>query len=104
MQLVWSYILEYENAQNPFHHRKAMIGKWKKMAHYHVFESAEILKRARYYEKKGLKAKDALHIACAIEAGANCFLTTDRDIIRKMQNEKIIRVMNPVSFVMEQEE
>ncbi len=104
LKLVWSYILEFENAQNPFHYRRALISRWKKIARYHIFETNDVLKRARQYQKKGLKAKDALHISCAIEAGADYFITTDREIIRKMQGEKIIRVINPVSFVLEREE
>ena len=43
----------------------------------------------------GLKPMDALHIASAIEAGAECFLTTDKQILRKMQSEKRIQVLDP---------
>ena len=42
-----------------------------------------------------LRAMDALHIASAIEAGAECFLTTDKQILRKMQSEKRIQVLDP---------
>ena len=31
-ELVWSYILDFENAANPYQNRKQAIAKWKKMA------------------------------------------------------------------------
>lgn len=31
-ELVWSYILDYENSKNPFRERREQIGKWKKYA------------------------------------------------------------------------
>jgi hypothetical protein len=31
-RLAWSYILDYENAANPFLERKETIGNWKKRA------------------------------------------------------------------------
>jgi predicted nucleic acid-binding protein len=36
----------------------------------------------------GLKAKDALHIACAIEGKANYYLTTDDEILKKCSTYK----------------
>ena len=32
LQLIWSYILEFENMQNPFHARKLAISQWKNLA------------------------------------------------------------------------
>ena len=32
LQLIWSYILEYENIQNPFIERRNAIIEWKKIA------------------------------------------------------------------------
>ncbi len=31
-ELVWSYILDYENSKNPFRERRKQIGKWKRYA------------------------------------------------------------------------
>lgn len=47
----------------------------------------------------GLKPMDALHIASAIEAGAGFFLTTDKQILRKMKGDKRIQVLDPVDFI-----
>ena len=44
--LIWSYILEYENANNPFPMRKYTILQWKKIAEYHIFENDQIINRS----------------------------------------------------------
>ncbi|MDQ7053846.1 MAG: PIN domain-containing protein [candidate division KSB1 bacterium] len=90
LELVWSYILEYENANNPFIYRKIAISKWRKIAKILITETPEILKRAKIYIKMGLKSKDALHVSCAVEAKAKYFITTDQDILRKLKNHKTI--------------
>ena len=60
--LVWSYILDYENAANPFEIRQISIGSWKKKACEFVKETKEVLQRANKLMHYELKAKDALHI------------------------------------------
>ena len=47
----------------------------------------------------GVKSMDALHVACAIEAHAKYFLTTDKALLRKMAQHGSIRVVDPVDFV-----
>jgi len=83
LKLIWSYILDYENEQNPFEERKKTIQEWKRYAIIDITENDNILERARNLTKIGLKSKDALHIACAIEGGAEYFITTDDKILRK---------------------
>ena len=40
-----------------------------------------------------------IHIACAIETVCDCFLTTDDQIIKIMEDFKPMMVMNPITFV-----
>jgi predicted nucleic acid-binding protein len=40
-------------------------------------ESEEVLHVAIQLQEKGIKKMDSLHIACAIKAGSDYFLTTD---------------------------
>jgi predicted nucleic acid-binding protein len=64
---------------------KAIVGK-------------EIVRRASELEKIGLRAVDALHVACA-ERTADVMLTTDEEIVKKVKiNERLIgiKVENPV--------
>ncbi|MBE2224044.1 MAG: PIN domain protein [Anaerolineae bacterium] len=71
LELVWSYILDFENAQNPFSDRRTAIKKW----------------------------KDALHIASAVAANADYFLTTDDKLLNKTDLIKDVKLMNPTEFV-----
>jgi predicted nucleic acid-binding protein len=104
LDLVWSYILEYENAQNPFPFRRYTIYQWKKIAKQNVLENNDIIKKAEELEEKGLKAKDALHVACAMVARAEYFITTDKEILKKMKDSKEIKVIDPVNFILQMEE
>lgn len=103
LDLVWSYILEYENAQNPFPVRRYTIYQWKKIAKQNVLENDDIIRKAEELEEKGLKAKDALHIACAMLAKAEYFITTDKEILKKMKDSKEIKVIDPLNFLLQME-
>jgi len=99
IELAWSYILDFENSANPFPERRWSISQWKTIAVVNVVESDEILAHAKQFEKRGLKCKDALHIACARATACNCFLTTDDRIIKIMGDFDIIGVMSPITFI-----
>lgn len=89
--LVWSYILEYENKMNPFELRKESIIKWKKIAKEHIIENNEIIAYAENLQRYGIKPKDALHISCARYAKCKYFITTDRLLLNK--NVKGIKIL-----------
>ena len=99
LALVWSYILDLENQQNPYEERKNIIRNWKVNASVDIEETESILNKAELIAGMGLKAKDALHVASAIEGGATYFLTTDDRIIRKLTDFTQIHVMNPIDFI-----
>ena len=103
-KLVWSYILDYENQQNPFVERKRAILKWKRLAEIDIEESEELIRKAKELKSRGVKEKDALHVASAIKTGAKYFITTDDLIIKKLVTNEEIRVMNPMDFIREMEE
>lgn len=102
LNLVWSYIMDYENSKNPFEEKKDAIQLWKGLAVQQVEENEEILKFAESLASQGIKPFDALHIACAVSAKCDCFLTTDRKLLRSSVPE--IRIINPVTFIMEEGE
>jgi hypothetical protein len=99
--LVWSFILEYENSKNPFEDRRLSIIGWKKTATVRCGSNEAIIEYAEKMQKLGIKVKDSLHIACAVECKADYFLTTDK----KLLNTKIteIKIRNPLEFVSEEE-
>ena len=96
-ELAWSYIMDYEVLFNPFSDRKNQILKWKDNAIIDIDESEKVIKIANTIMGKNIKAKDSLHIACAIEAGCGYFITTDRKILNKPVDEIII--IDPIGFV-----
>ncbi len=102
-QLIWSYILSYENAQNPNKITKNEIGKWKGFSSLQIEESPLIIEYAKNLIKSNISIKDALHVACAVVAKADYFITTDRKLLNKLANSKQIRVITPITFIEEQD-
>ena len=96
-ELVWSYILDIENNANPHFQRKENIAPWKYLSTVMVEESESVLLRAEDYKRQGLKSKDALHVACAVDAASDFFITTDRGILKKRFSE--ISISNPIEFL-----
>lgn len=99
LQLIWSHILEYENMQNPFIERRNAIIEWKKIAAENIGGAKNVVARASEFTRHGVKSKDALHIACAIEGKAEYFLTTDDKLLKKLAKTKELIVINPVNFI-----
>lgn len=99
IDIVWSYILEFENDNNPDKDIKGIILEWKDYSVNIVTESEKILKNAHIYNKLGLGIKDSLHLACSVEAEADFFITTDKLIIKKRDLIKEIKILNPVDFI-----
>ena len=98
-ELVWSYILEFENNQNPYKDRREAIQDWKNLSNIFCVENDKIIKFAETLFHKGIKVKDALHIACAINANADFFITTDKGLINKQIPE--INIVNPLTIINE---
>lgn len=99
LSLIWSYILDFENAQNPFAERQQAIAKWQYLANVDIDETATLLANAHFFVSSGIKPKDALHVACAIEAQADYFLSTDDKLLKKLATLNRITAMNPVDFI-----
>ena len=101
LELAWSYILDFENTANPFEERRTTISRWRPYATIDVEETATILQEAKALVELRLKAKDALHIACAMAGECTYFLTTDDDILRRGKDVRGITVLDPTAFVRE---
>ena len=101
LELIWSYILDYENSQNPFEERRYSIIKWKHIAAKDIEENEDILKKAEKLYLISLRRMDALHVACAIYAGCGYFITTDSGILRKAEQVKEIAIIDPINFIKE---
>lgn len=101
LELAWSYVLDHENDANPFPERRDAIAGWKELAVRDVDESARVLDLQLQYEAFGLKPADRLHLACAVVAGCEVFLTTDDGILRTRERVAEIRILDPAAFVRE---
>jgi predicted nucleic acid-binding protein len=101
MELVWSFILDFENSENPYEDQKEAIYEWKNIASLNIRPSETIREKANEFTMNyNIKAKDALHIACAIEALCNYLLTTDKYLIKKAVEIPKIKVINPLDFLL----
>ncbi len=100
-ELVWSYILDYENSQNPFRERREQSIKWRAYSDEDIEESQEILNIAGIMMKHGIKKIDSLHLACAIKVNTDYFLTTDDGVIKKATLIKNIQIVDPIGFIKE---
>ncbi|BAP57933.1 hypothetical protein THII_3636 [Thioploca ingrica] len=99
LKLVWSYMMDFENEQNPFAERREAIKRWKKWALVDVSETAALLDQANRLITLGLNGKDALHVASAIEGQAQYFLTTDDKMMKKLLGFNKIQVISPIEFI-----
>lgn len=97
IDFAWSYVLEYENSNNPFAEKRETILAFKRFASKIIRPNPIIEETAKEFQSKGLKTYDSLHIACAIYAGCDYLLTTDDRVLKKPCNE--IKVTDPVIFI-----
>jgi len=102
VQLVWSYILDYENNKNPYQERKERIKRWRKYAIGNMEESVEIIETAKELNEKGFHKIDSLHLACAIIAKCKYFLTTDDHILKHANLLNKIKITDPIGFIKEE--
>lgn len=104
-ELATSYILRYENSQNPYEMKREAISKFiDENTYVYVSEAVheEIEKTAKVIMAAGVKYKDACHVACAIKAGCEFFLSTDKRLLKYRSNS--IKMLNPIEFIEEMEE
>ena len=101
-QLAWSYILQYENDQNPYISHKHEIGKWKQKASRLIAPSTEIIDLAKGFQLIGLSTKDALHCACAASARVDAFITTDKQLIKIGQKIPELNIINPLTIIQQE--
>lgn len=72
-QLIWSYILDYENAKNPYVERGEQIGTWKRYARIDITESPELLQRANQFSQLGHQKDGCLAPCLCRHRQGRCF-------------------------------
>ena len=100
IELVTSYVLDFENSNNRSMQKKMAIEKFMKdYAALYVSNrnEKEIVELVKHIMMTSVKEKDAYHVACAIVAKCNYFITTD-DRLLKYQSEKV-DLVTPEEFI-----
>ena len=101
LELAWSYILDYENSRNPFRERLEQITRWRAYSKADIEEDEKVIDIATRVNQHGIKKIDSLHIACAITAEADYFLTTDDEILKRAIHIQGIIITDPIGFIKE---
>lgn len=100
IELVTSYILEYENGKNRLLQKKQAIKEFTDTYEsYYVGaeRDKDIGEIAEEIIQTGVKEKDALHVACAVLAGCSYFITTDDRLLKYQTNR--LNLVTPCEFV-----
>ena len=104
LELVWSYIIDVENSRNPLIVRREGVDSWRNIAIIEIEPSVKIVSLSIELRNLGLKDIDSLHIACAIAAKSDYFVTADDAMLRKSANVSQLKIVSPVGFLKEVEE
>jgi len=100
VDLVSSSVLEYENSRNPYPLKQEAMNRYLQMAEAIQMVDEAIRQRSEELGHNGLKAVDALHVACAEMLRSDYFITCDKRLINRCAG-LILKVVNPVGFVLE---
>ena len=100
LELISSYVLRYENSRNPFELRRKFIEGFVRentSVYIDVDRADQIKQLADDIIATGVKTADAYHVACAILAEGEFFLSTD-DRLLKYQTDSI-KIVDPITFI-----
>jgi len=98
--LVSSSVVEYENSRNPYPIKQEAMNRYLQMAESRQIVDEAIRQRAERLQHNGLKAIDALHVACAEAIDSDYLITCDKRLINRCSG-LTLKVVNPVDFVLE---
>lgn len=94
-----------DNSQNPYPEKRISIEKYlKNNSSIHIGRSlfdSYVKPLSGCIMAAGIKPKDSYHVASAIVAKCDYFLTTDKRLL-KYKSDKI-QIMNPIDFIREME-
>lgn len=102
--MIGSSALFYENLKSPLVYRREYVAAYLALASVLVTADEALRERAREIVQQGILPLDALHLASAERAAADCFLTCDDRMLRKAQRGKLtveVKVSTPVEFIIE---
>lgn len=101
IQLVWSFMHQDETLLCPFPARKEEALRLAVLCKLRLGPKPEIRRLAETFQSQDpVSAKDAIHLACAVEIKADYFLSCDDRLIKRANKLNLgLAVMNPVDYV-----
>lgn len=105
LDLVSSYMLRYECGQNPYEMRRNTIMQFidtHTAAYVGLERRKEIEAIAEKIMDTGVKFKDACHVASAVYASCEYFISTDKRLLKYKTDQ--IKMATPIEFITETEE
>ena len=103
-ELVSSEMLMFEVTQCPIEQRRDMIKEYIELnssVHVDSGSTEKVREIARDIMETGVKYKDACHVASAIIAECDYFISTDKRLLRYKSD--VIKIVNPIDFISEME-
>lgn len=103
IKIIGSEILVKEMQDNKDSYKRAILQMMYELCSEEIKVSLSVLSRAEEIRNhSNIKYKDSIHLACAEEAGADAFLTTDKKLINNSNRIKTYtKVMNPNQCLLE---
>ena len=99
-----SEVVDLEISRIPDPERRRRVQTLASHSHTTVIVGQEEAEQAQKFERWGILAYDALHLACAGSGGADVFLTTDDSLLRKSTahaKQLGFQVENPLTWAEE---
>ncbi|MBI5049245.1 MAG: PIN domain-containing protein [Deltaproteobacteria bacterium] len=104
LKLIWSFMIDYENSLNPYDDVRQEIEMAASLAFKSITPDEAILNAAKEFESNGIKPRDSIHLACALNGKAEYFLTCDDKLIKRASAlDMNIKVINPLRFIEDME-
>ena len=104
LKLIWSFMIDYENSLNPYDDVRQEIEMAASLAFKNITPDEAILNAAKEFESNGIKPRDSIHLACALNGKAEYFLTCDDKLIKRASMlDMNIKIINPLRFIEDME-
>lgn len=100
IEMATSYMLHFENMQCRLKMKRESVGDFLKLyssIYIDIAFAEKVTAKAEKFIIDGIKQKDAFHVASAILAECDYFLSVDDRLIKHKVNEIIM--MNPLDFI-----
>ena len=100
LELIGSEVIDFEVGKIHEKEKQFSVSLVSHIAKKKILLTEKLFTRAVYFEQQGLKALDALHIACA-EEGSDVFLSVDTKLLSKAKKIQDLKVTihNALDFV-----